>query len=270
MKVINSSETLKGIKFKKPLALVPTMGNLHLGHLSLVEYAKQNFNSVMVSIYVNPLQFGPQEDFKKYPKTLDEDKKVLKEKGCDFLFLPEKDFSDNLNIETTELSKVLCGINRPGHFEGVIAIVNKFLDVVNPDACLFGLKDFQQQLIIKDFVKRKNLKTKIISLPTIREKSGLAMSSRNNYLNEDQKLICGKIYKELCHISETIKGPFFEKSLIEQSVKNLEKSQFKVDYLHILDAESLKSPFKDTKSILIAIAVNFQGVRLIDNVIKDL
>ena len=246
------------------------MGNLHLGHLSLVEYAKQNFNSVMVSIYVNPLQFGPKEDFKKYPKTLEQDKKLLEDLECDFLFLPEKDFSDNLDLETTKLSKVLCGINRPGHFEGVIAIINKFLDVINPEACLFGLKDFQQQLIIKDYVKRKNLRTKIISLPTIREKNGLAMSSRNNYLSEDQKSICGKIYEELCHITECIEDPFFEENLLTQSIKNLEKNQFKVDYLEVLDAESLERPSIETRSILIAVAVNFQGVRLIDNIVKNL
>ena len=150
MKVIKSTEEIKLIKFENPFAFVPTMGNLHQGHLSLVKYGIDNFSEVITSIFINPLQFGKNEDFSNYPKTLSQDVELLEKLGCNYLFLPEPNFAKNLDPIIPRFSDVLCGLSRPTHFQGVITIIDKFLSVLKPNACLLGLKDYQQQLIIKD------------------------------------------------------------------------------------------------------------------------
>ena len=142
------------------------MGNLHEGHLSLVKYGKENYSKVITSIFINPLQFGKNEDFSSYPKTISKDIKLLENLGCNYLFIPETKFCRKSRIINPNFSDVLCGLSRPTHFHGVLTIIDKFLRIIKPNACLFGLKDYQQQLIIKDFVKRKKIKTDIISLPT--------------------------------------------------------------------------------------------------------
>ena len=190
MKIIKSSSALNSIYFQNPFAFVPTMGNLHEGHLSLIKFAKENYSEVIASIFVNPLQFGKNEDFASYPKTLDKDIELLENLECNYLFLPEPDFAENLVTINPNFSDVMCGLSRPTHFHGVLTIIDKFLRLIKPNACLFGLKDYQQQLIIKDYVHRKKLRTEIISLPIVRENSGLAMSSRNNYLSNDDREHC--------------------------------------------------------------------------------
>ena len=157
MKIIKSSSALKSIYFQNPFAFVPTMGNLHEGHLSLIKFAKENYSEVIASIFVNPLQFGKNEDFSSYPKTISKDIKLLENLGCNYLFIPEINFAENLDIIEPKFSDVLCGLSRPTHFHGVLTIIDKFLRIIKPNACLFGLKDYQQQLIIKDFVKRKKI-----------------------------------------------------------------------------------------------------------------
>ena len=194
MEIIKSSSALNYINFQNPFAFVPTMGNLHEGHLSLIKFAKDNYSEVITSIFVNPLQFGKNEDFTSYPKTLDKDIELLEDLECNYLFLPEPNFAENLKVINPNFSDVLCGLSRPTHFHGVLTIIDKFLRLIKPNACLFGLKDYQQQLIIRDYVHRKKLRTEIISLPIVRENSGLAMSSRNNYLSKDDREYCGKIY----------------------------------------------------------------------------
>ena len=266
MQVIKSTEEIRSINFNHPLALVPTMGNLHQGHLSLVKYAKENYSEVITSIFINPLQFGKNEDFSSYPKTLGEDIKLLQNLNCNYLFLPEPNFAENLKIINPNFSDVLCGLSRPSHFQGVLTIIDKFLRVIRPNACLFGLKDYQQQLIIKDYVRREQIKTEIVSLPIIREESGLAMSSRNNYLSEDDRKHCAKIYSCIQNLAESFDISSLD-SLKSEATTFLKKSGFEIDYLEVVDAKNLSPVTKKTNEFLIAIAVIYKKVRLIDNVV---
>lgn len=269
MEVIKSSSVLSSINFQNPFAFVPTMGNLHEGHLSLIKFAKENYSEVIVSIFVNPLQFGKNEDFSSYPKTLDQDIELLEDLECNYLFLPEPNFAENLEVINPNFSEVLCGLSRPTHFQGVLTIIDKFLRLIKPNACLFGLKDYQQQLIIRDYVHRKKLKTEIISLPIVRENSGLAMSSRNNYLSKDDREYCGKIYSCIKNIAESLKASSV-KIVIEKATDFLENAGFEIDYLEILDADNLLEISQRTNKILIAAAVNYKKVRLIDNILVSL
>ena len=269
MEIIKSSSALSSINFQNPFAFVPTMGNLHEGHLSLIKFAKENYSEVIVSIFVNPLQFGKNEDFSSYPKTLDKDIELLEDLECNYLFLPEPNFAENLEVINPNFSEVLCGLSRPTHFQGVLTIIDKFLRLIKPNACLFGLKDYQQQLIIRDYVHRKKLKTEIISLPIVRENSGLAMSSRNNYLSKDDREYCGKIYSCIKNIAESLKASSV-KIVIEKATDFLENAGFEIDYLEILDADNLLEISQRTNKILIAAAVNYKKVRLIDNILVSL
>ena len=269
MKIIKSSSALNSIYFQNPFAFVPTMGNLHEGHLSLIKFAKENYSEVIASIFVNPLQFGKNEDFASYPKTLDKDIELLENLECNYLFLPEPDFAENLVTINPNFSDVMCGLSRPTHFHGVLTIIDKFLRLIKPNACLFGLKDYQQQLIIKDHVKRKKLRTNIISLPIVRENSGLAMSSRNNYLSNDDREHCGKIYSCIKNIAESLKTSSV-KIVIEQATDFLENAGFEIDNIEILDADNLSEISERTNKILIGVAVNYKKVRLIDNILVSL
>ena len=269
MEVIKSTEEIKSIDFDSPFAFVPTMGNLHDGHLSLVKYGKDNFSNVITSIFINPLQFGKNEDFSSYPKTISQDIELLENAGCNYLFIPEKNFSENLKIIEPQFSNVLCGLSRPTHFHGVLTIIDKFLRIIKPTACLLGLKDYQQQLIIKEFVKRKKIKTDIISLPTVREKCGLAMSSRNNYLSDEDKKFCGKIYSCITNLAASLKKTPLE--VLKTEAKDfLQHAGFEIDYLEVIDANNLSPVTKKTNKILIAVAVIYKKVRLIDNIVVSL
>ena len=269
MEVIKSTEEIKSLNFSSPFALVPTMGNLHEGHLSLVKYGIENYSEVIASIYINPLQFGKNEDFSSYPRTISQDIQLLETLGCNYLFIPEKNFAENLDIIEPKFSDVLCGLSRPSHFHGVLTIINKFLRIIKPNACLFGLKDYQQQLIIKEFVKRKKIKTDIVSLPIVREKSGLAMSSRNNYLSDEDKKFCGKIYSCLKNLAASLKKKPLGVLKIE-AINFLQHAGFEIDYLEIVDANNLSSVTKKTNKILIAVAAIYKKVRLIDNIVVSL
>lgn len=269
MEVIKSTEEIKSINFDSPFALVPTMGNLHEGHLSLVKYGIENYSEVITSIFINPLQFGKNEDFSSYPKTISQDIQLLESLGCNYLFIPEINFAENLNIIEPKFSDVLCGLSRPTHFHGVLTIIDKFLRIIKPNACLFGLKDYQQQLIIKEFVKRKKIKTDIISLPTVREKFGLAMSSRNNYLSDEEKKFCGMIYSCIKNLAVSLKITPLE--VLKTEAKDfLQNAGFEIDYLEIVDANNLSSVTKNTDKVLIAVAVIYKKVRLIDNIVVSL
>ncbi len=273
MKVINSSKEFDLISFDSPVAFVPTMGNLHEGHLTLVRYAKKNYSDVITSIFVNPLQFGKNEDFSSYPKTLTHDKELLENLNCDYLFLPEDNFAENLISIKPKFADVLCGISRPVHFQGVLTIIDKFIKVIKPDVCLFGLKDYQQQLIIKDYVNTKKIRTKIISLPTVREKSGLAMSSRNNYLSPSERKHCGKIFACIENLSKNLRDSktlSTVESLKTKGLIHLKENDFEIDYLEILDADDLSFVTKKTMNFLIAVAVKYRKVRLIDNIVVSL
>ena len=275
MKVIKKIDDLKVIDKKRPIALIPTMGNLHEGHLSLV---KQSINlqlSPLVTIFVNPLQFGPNEDFETYPRTIKQDKESLEKQKCEFLFLPEKsEILEGIKKLKAPYSNFLCGKKRPGHFDGVITIVNRFLELIKPEYCFFGQKDFQQQLIIRNHLKEKRLSTKLVLGETVRDGNGLALSSRNNYLTQMEKKDASIIYKYLKEIADQLrqvrsdfsKDPSMSTLMICDEYKNkFEDKGFEIDYLEIINAKNLEKCKKDDTDLLIAIAVHFKGVRLIDN-----
>ncbi len=280
MKIIKKIDDLKVIDKKRPVALIPTMGNLHEGHLSLV---KQSINlqlSPLVTIFINPLQFGPNEDFETYPRTIKQDKENLEKQKCEFLFLPEKsELLEGIKKLKAPYSNFLCAKKRPGHFDGVITIVNRFLELINPEYCFFGQKDFQQQLIIRNHLKEKKLSTKLVVGETVRDANGLALSSRNNYLTQNEKKDASIIYKYLKEIADQLRQvrSDFSKDLsvnalmiCEEYKNKFEDKGFEIDYLEIINAKNLEKSKKDDTDLLIAIAAHFKGVRLIDNLPCDL
>ena len=256
------------------------MGNLHEGHLSLVKQSIELQLNPLVTIYVNPLQFGPNEDFEKYPRTINQDKKNLEKYKCAYLYLPEKiELLEGIKKLKAPYSKFLCAKKRPGHFDGVITIVNRFLELIKPEYCFFGQKDFQQQLIIQNHLKANKLSTKLIVGETVRDENGLALSSRNNYLTQTEKKDASIIYKYLNEIADQLKKIHQETfndiskstSIICKEYKNKFKEKgFDVDYLAIVNSKNLEKIRKDETDLLIAIAVHYRGVRLIDNLLCDL
>ena len=280
MKVIERINDLKIIDRKRPIALIPTMGNLHEGHLSLVKQSIELQLYPLVTIYVNPLQFGPNEDFEKYPRTINQDKKNLEKYKCAYLYLPEKtELLEGIKKLKAPYSKFLCAKKRPGHFDGVLTIVNRFLELIKPEYCFFGQKDVQQQLIIQNHLKAYRLSTKLIVGETVRDENGLALSSRNNYLTQTEKKDASIIYKYLNEIADKLKkihqDTFIDlsksTSIICKEYKNKFKEKgFDVDYLAIVNSKNLEKIRKDETDLLIAIAVHYRGVRLIDNLLCDL
>ena len=256
----------------KTIAFVPTMGNLHQGHLQLVKAAKTNADIVVASIFVNPLQFGPDEDLDAYPRTLDADSEKLQALGVDVLFLPTVDdiyprgLEQQTFVEVPGISYMICGASRPGHFRGVATIVCKLFNMVQPNQAYFGEKDFQQLQVTRAMVQDLSMNVEIFGVPTEREESGLAMSSRNGYLSEEQKLKASFLYKTLQDIAEQIQQGRrdFGKLIQSHKARLLEKG-FKPDYLEIRDAVNLLHPsHEDTELVILAAA--FMGkTRLIDN-----
>ena len=280
MKVIKKIDDLKIINNKRPIALIPTMGNLHGGHLSLV---KQSINlqlSPLVTIFVNPLQFGPNEDFETYPRTIKQDKESLEKQKCEFLFLPEKsELLEGIKKLKAPYSNLLCAKKRPGHFDGVLTIVNRFFELIKPEYCFFGQKDFQQQLIIRNHLKEKKLSTKLVVGETVRDVNGLALSSRNNYLTQSEKKDASIIYKYLKEIADQLRQVRSDSSkdlsasalmICEEYKNKFEDKGFQIDYLEIINAKNLEKTKKDDTDLLIAIAALYKGVRLIDNLPCDL
>ena len=251
------------------------MGALHQGHLSLVRRARGECDCVVVSIFVNPIQFGPKEDYADYPRTFEKDCFLLNREKTDIVFHPKTSavFSSNHSTYVTEnsLSQHLCGLSRPGHFTGVCTIVAKLFNIVMPDVAYFGRKDYQQALIIQKMVDDLNFPVKIKTLPIVREKDGLAMSSRNKYLTAGQRKQALCLRKALLEAAFSIKrGRRKSSEIINQIQKALKgRPQTKVDYVEIVEARSLK-PLKKLKGrVLIALAVYVGKTRLIDNVVID-
>ena len=280
MIIVESIEQLSHNPFKSPFALIPTMGNLHSGHINLLNLASnKNYNPV-VSIFVNPLQFGPSEDLETYPRSLEQDLEILKEHNCHGVFVPkQEEILKNIENLIAPMSNKLCGKSRPGHFDGVITIVNRLFEVTKPEACVFGMKDFQQQLIIKHLIRQKKYEIEFLSAPTERDKNGLALSSRNNYLQEREKIEASVIFKslsdmgsELKLLSQTNKKNFLTEleSIQKKYTKKIEEQGFEIDYLELPDPETLEKFEFNSNKILIAIAVFFKKVRLIDNLVIDL
>ena len=261
-------ETLRIHRRKfKHISLVPTMGNLHEGHLKLVNQASEISDFVCVSIFVNPLQFGPKEDYSAYPRTLDEDISKLENTNCSLLFLPEsKDLLLNIRECKADsyLSSILCGKTRTNHFDGVVTIVNRLFELFKPKSTYFGEKDYQQLMIIKEFVARHDLNINIEGISTEREESGLAKSSRNKYLSNDEKAKATLIYRSLCKVRQSILDLSSLDQALDEAIELLEKNSFKVDYFEARSRVSLKSP-NDLEDIILFCAATINNVRLIDN-----
>ncbi len=270
--IIKDEEILKNeLKNKsnaKLINFIPTMGNIHEGHLSLLKFAKKNNHLSVVSIFVNPLQFDDANDFKSYPKTLKKDLSLLNKLKADIVFVPKRGFvkfNNILNYKDKLFSK-LCGNNRPGHFFGVVTVMYKLLRLIEPDILTLGEKDFQQVLVIKKLLKENSMNIKVSMRPTIREDSGLALSSRNNLLSKKKINSAKLIFKTLNMISSEIeKNKFNQERLSFYSKKIIDYGFESVDYLEILKEKNLEELDQSPSRCRIFVAARIDGVRLIDN-----
>lgn len=255
-------------------ALVPTMGNLHDGHMQLVEAAKTRANKVIVSVFVNPTQFGANEDFDSYPRTLDEDIKLCQAHDVDFLFTPKPQEmypfgQDNMvSVNENTLAEGLCGAKRPGHFRGVLTVVMKLINLIQPDYAVFGEKDYQQLAVIHKMVQDLFMPVDLLAVPIVREDDGLAMSSRNRYLNVDERKKAPIVYDVLQEAKELLTTQSI-KTVQEASTKALHDAGFKVDYFEICDPTTLKSLEKTQKEMVILVAAYLGNTRLIDNLVCE-
>ncbi len=254
------------------IVFVPTMGNLHDGHMSLIRRAKKEGKVIVASIFVNPMQFGDNEDIERYPRTLAEDQVLLLENGCHYLFAPDalEVYPDGkrsqTQIEVSGISNILCGASRPGHFIGVSTVVTKLFNIVQPDVAIFGSKDFQQLKVIENMVRDLSSNIKIIGEDIARAEDGLALSSRNGYLTPAERTIAPSIFESLLNAKEQIqlKEKTFEE-ISEQAQKKLEEIGFTRDYFEIRSQHSLQKPTKDEKNLVILVAAYLGKARLIDN-----
>ncbi|OQW98709.1 MAG: pantoate--beta-alanine ligase [Elusimicrobia bacterium A5] len=257
----------------KSVGFVPTMGALHQGHISLIRRARKENNIVVVSIFVNPAQFGPNEDLKKYPRSFEKDITICKSEGVDIIFAPKsKDmYPENYltYITVEKLSDIMCGKFRPGHFRGVATIVAKLFNIVQPDRAYFGLKDFQQSVIVRKMVTDLNFSVKIINCPLVREKDGLALSSRNVYLSCEEKKKALSLSRSLQTAKNLIKYKNVKSSekIISEMRKIISPRVDKIDYISLRDAETLEEVKYIKKKVVIAVAVFVGKTRLIDNII---
>ena len=257
----------------KSIGFVPTMGFLHEGHLSLVGKAKELADLVVVSIFVNPTQFGPNEDFEKYPRDAARDEELCRNAGVDIIFLPGADdmyASDrSVWVEETSLSGDLCGASRPGHFRGVATVVAKLFNVVQPDLAVFGMKDAQQLRVIQRMVRDLDFPVEIVAGPTVREPDGLAMSSRNRYLSDDERATALSICRSLSAAEELYEAGERGARALEQTVSGIldNAAGLDVEYIKVVDFESLQPVETVTRPTLIAIAARVGDTRLIDNVL---
>jgi pantoate--beta-alanine ligase len=282
MQIIHSVSELRNILKKQTnIGFVPTMGNLHAGHIQLVETAKQHAQCVVVSIFVNPLQFGPNEDFGKYPRTLQADCEKLAGLA-DIVFAPsveemypqvgknksdEKDLGQTMTITPPPIANALCGASRPGHFIGVATVVMKLFNIVQPQIAVFGKKDYQQLFIIKQLVSQFNLPIEIIAGETVREPTGLAMSSRNGYLSETERASASQLYQALQSIVAGIKNGRHDFTRLEQeALQQLNKNGWIVDYVSVRSAKTLNPASAEGKHLVVLGAAKLGKTRLIDNI----
>ncbi|MEJ2462172.1 MAG: pantoate--beta-alanine ligase [Candidatus Thiodiazotropha sp.] len=256
------------------IAFVPTMGNLHAGHLDLVQEAARQADRVVVSIFVNPLQFGEGEDFDAYPRTLDEDKQKLMELGADLLFAPTVDTlypsgqEAQTRVEVPALSDILCGASRPGHFVGVATVVCKLFNMVQPDLAVFGEKDYQQLMVIRRMVADLAMPIRIVGKSTVREPDGLAMSSRNGYLSADQRGAAPLLYRTLQSTAEALRGGDRDYTGLETAAREvLQEAGFRPDYYVIRRAGDLAPPGQSEDNLVVLAAAYLGTTRLIDNLI---
>ena len=257
----------------KRIGFVPTMGYLHEGHLSLIRKARGENDIVVISIFVNPTQFGPREDYRRYPRDLKRDLRLAREEGVDIVFYPsvEEMYPTKYRtyVEVEELSNVLCGKSRPGHFRGVTTVCAKLFNIVLPDVAYFGQKDAQQAIIIKRMVRDLNFPLKIKVLPIVREKDGLALSSRNVYLSSEERKEATVLYRSLKIAEQMVKEGVKDSRKIKRRVRSMisRKETAKIDYVEIVSLEDLEPVTVIDKPALLALAVWFGKARLIDNTI---
>ncbi|HCF37994.1 pantoate--beta-alanine ligase [Thermosipho africanus Ob7] len=277
MKVIEKIEDMKKIskeilESKKTIGFVPTMGFLHEGHLSLVKAAKSENDITIVSIFVNPTQFGPNEDYNNYPRDLERDLSMLKDMEVDYVFVPsvEEMYPDSFStyVEEIKLSRFLCGASRPGHFRGVCTVVTKLFNIVKPTRAYFGQKDAQQFRVLRRMVRDLNMDVELVEMPIVREPDGLALSSRNTYLNDEERKEAVRLYKSLLKAKELIESGEKDVEIIKNEMKKiLTHPLLRIDYIEIVDEENLEPVEKIDRRVIIAIAVFVGRARLIDNMI---
>ncbi|MCP4002053.1 MAG: pantoate--beta-alanine ligase [Gammaproteobacteria bacterium] len=282
MKRIDTAEELRALLAEwhpegDRIALVPTMGNLHKGHLSLVELAKENAERVIVSVFVNPTQFAPDEDYERYPRTLDKDALRLSRAGADVLFAPAAEviypngIAQATTVTVPDLSAELEGESRPGHFAGVTSVVCRLFNICHPNLAVFGQKDFQQYVILKRMVKDLHLPVQLIAGPTARDNNGLALSSRNGFLNKDQQINAAVIYQALCAVTTMLEDGDRDFTALEHSAaEQIAAAGLEPDYISVRDADDLSLPSEGSTHLVVLAAACCGTVRLIDNVVVEL
>jgi|TARA_B110000438_G_C15814282_1_gene651210 pantoate--beta-alanine ligase len=266
--ILDKTKLIKLLNKEKNIGFVPTMGAIHKGHISLIKKSINQNKKTIVSIFINKPQFNKKNDFKKYPRVLGKDKKILKKLNVDYIFIPtEKQIYPkgvNKNIKINNFKKELCGKNRPNHFEAVVDVIQRFIKIINPKRIYLGKKDMQQLILVEDYLKRYKIKTQVIGCETVRQKNGVAFSSRNLLLSNNDQEIASKIYKILKTSKKNILKKRFKLILLKNKILNLGVK--KIDYLKILDINKIikRNKKKCNKKIFIAYYIN--SVRLIDNI----
>lgn len=254
---------------RKIIGFVPTMGNLHEGHLNLVREARKICDVVVVSIFVNPIQFGPNEDFENYPRTLEHDSHLLADVGCDIVFAPtvEQMYGNKprlTNITVSDITNDLCGLQRPGHFDGVAVVVTKLFNMVQPNFAFFGQKDYQQLAVIRQFVRDLNIPLEVIGVPITRAEDGLALSSRNGYLSEEHRQIAPTIFQSLKAAEQQLQSGVALADVLESIKHTLTQAGFIVDYVEARTPELQKIEAFD-QDLVLFVAAKLGKTRLIDN-----
>ncbi len=259
----------------KTVGFVPTMGALHIGHISLIQAARKQTDYVVVSIFVNPTQFGPEEDFDKYPRPFDDDLQICREQGVDLVFSPGTNQmypTQNITwVNVEKLTETLCGRFRPGHFRGVTTVCTKLFNIVQPDIAFFGQKDAQQAVVIKRMVADLNMPLKIQICPTVREDDGLAVSSRNKYLSESERKDAPLLYKSLQKAKRLIQAGTTDPEQIIVQMKNIlaQSDRLEPEYIEIVNPETLELINPVKSKALVAVAARCGSARLIDNIVVD-
>lgn len=273
MDVIHTIEALRTrLRAAGTVAFVPTMGNLHAGHLALVRSAREHADCVVASIFVNPLQFGPTEDFQTYPRTLDADCVQLKQAGTDVVFAPHVaemyPTPQQVEIIPPPVAKELCGVFRPGHFQGVATVVAKLFNIVQPAVAVFGKKDYQQLFVIRALVRELNFPVQIVGVETLRAEDGLALSSRNGYLSDNERREAPRLYRTLGEIGAQLKSGAGDYAALEGTARReLESNGWRVDYVSVRDTRTLMPPAtQEVKQWVVLGAAYLGTTRLIDNI----
>lgn len=254
---------------RKTIGFVPTMGNLHQGHLNLVREAKKLCDVVVVSIFVNPIQFGESEDFETYPRTLEQDSHLLADVGCDIIFAPtvEQMYGKHprlTNISVSDITQDLCGKSRPGHFDGVAVVVTKLFNIVQPNFAFFGQKDYQQLAVIQQLVRDLNIPIEVIGVPIVRAEDGLALSSRNGYLTEQQRQLAPMIYQSLKEAAQDLHAGVSLADVLQNIRNQLNSAGFNVDYVEVRQP-NLQPVEIFNQDVVIFVAARLGETRLIDN-----